>query len=883
MRIGMLAVLLVSLLALPILGATTLNDSSCDIALQPAATLLVPYFEVAVNEDVSTAKTTLITITNVSHEPQIANVTLWTNLDRPVLNFPVFLTGYDVQALNLYELLVQGFIAPPNGTSSATTPGRRSLPNQGNPRFLPSAAQACSRGTIPFVLPAAIRQDVLNAFTTGRIAGCTEPVAVPQPGLATGYITIDLVATCTPENALSPAYWDVLLYDNVLTGDWEIVAPNRATGNYAEGNPMVHIRAVPEGGNAGSAVQTTLPFTFYDRLLPEGKRRTDRRQPLPSAFVARYIEGGATAFATELLIWREARTGASPACGDLAANQAVMAEIVRFDERENPTARWGTDGTFPVAGSVGTATTFFPPLVDDVGGWIYLNLNNGGSSAYSAASRYDLVTDSSTVRGLRQSQAWVTTRMAAEGRYAVAFDSTALGNGCTPAPASPTMASVGATLQPIGPAPERASDVLPVGNVTHRNDDSCDIALLPAATLLLPHFRVEANSLPSHATTTLITIINTSSQPQIARATIWTDWAYPVLTFDIFLTGYDVQAINLYDLIVNGRLPGSGSHVSPSGARSVAGNPRFLDSARSNCASLPSSIPAPLAESVRRALQIGLLPGSCGNTRIGGANGDDAAGYMTVDLVATCSAKSPRAPGAADELLFDNVLTGDYQIVDPTPRTGNFAYGAPLVHIRAIPEGGSAGEMAQVNLPRTFYERLYGESRRDRRQPLPSTFAARYIQAGSTSFLTAFAIWREAGTTQPGNGCFGQSDNGDMQPFEIVRFDERENPTTAASGNFFGLPDIEVMLPASSLVASSSAKFPPLESGDVGGWMYLNLALPVVGSNSPLPNQAWVVTTMAAEGRYGVAFDATALGNGCSAPRGESGELGIGIPIGPSN
>ena len=62
----------------------------------------------------------------------------------------------------------------------------------------------------------------------------------------------------------------------------------------ASGNPMVHIRAVPEGGPAHSNPGTNLPFTFYDRFNLGGdtlgagvpytsgaNRLIDRRQPLP--------------------------------------------------------------------------------------------------------------------------------------------------------------------------------------------------------------------------------------------------------------------------------------------------------------------------------------------------------------------------------------------------------------------------------------------------------------------------------------------------------------------------------------------------------------------------------------------------------------------------
>jgi hypothetical protein len=67
----LLAVLL-TVAALRTHAATVHNDDSCDIATLPAATLLVPYFEVDVFNEPSRAKTTLFTITNTSPRAQIA-------------------------------------------------------------------------------------------------------------------------------------------------------------------------------------------------------------------------------------------------------------------------------------------------------------------------------------------------------------------------------------------------------------------------------------------------------------------------------------------------------------------------------------------------------------------------------------------------------------------------------------------------------------------------------------------------------------------------------------------------------------------------------------------------------------------------------------------
>src|SRR5438874_490658 len=75
------------------------------------------------------------------------------------------------------------------------------------------------------------------------------------------------------------------------------------------------------------------------------------------------------------------------------------------------------------------------------------------------------------------------------------------------------------------------------------NDDSCDIGVAPAATLLLPYFEVDFVSTARTAQTTLFTVTNVSRLPQVAHVTLWTDWAYPALNFNLYLTPYGVQSI----------------------------------------------------------------------------------------------------------------------------------------------------------------------------------------------------------------------------------------------------------------------------------------------------------------------------------------------------
>jgi hypothetical protein len=266
-----------------------------------------------------------------------------------------------------------------------------------------------------------------------------------------------------------------VLFDNVLIGDYQDVNPNPATGNYAGGNPMVHIRAIPEGGPAGSIPGTNLPYTFYDRYtatVPQTLPRTvDRRQPLPVTFGARYINGGTGAFNTNYKIWREGITGPSSTLCAVSANGALaVAEIVRFDEHENASTLVGGPIISPVivggislpeASATATSSSNYPPMPasGDVGGWMYLNLSNGGSATVYSTARPGFSGPGTAVPAgnVRQSQNWVIVSMFAEGRYSVDFDAAWLGNGCSVAP------PIGVATAPIGPTGNNVGGVYQQG------------------------------------------------------------------------------------------------------------------------------------------------------------------------------------------------------------------------------------------------------------------------------------------------------------------------------------------------------------------------------------------------------------------------------------
>lgn len=221
MRSCCVVFLLLFVCALP---ADADNDSSCDIGIAPAATLLLPYFEVDVAHPGAPARTTIFTITNVSAQPQIAHVTLWTDWGSAIVGFNVSLTPYGTQSINLADVFARG--------------------------LLPQT-------TIPLSALDTLRQ----IFTTGVHSMCTSRIGGTHVNVI-GFATADVVATPT-RNFPGPAYFTSdVRFDNVLIGDYAIVD----RGVEAAGSSMVHIRAVPEGGPAGTNVATNLPFTFYDHF-----------------------------------------------------------------------------------------------------------------------------------------------------------------------------------------------------------------------------------------------------------------------------------------------------------------------------------------------------------------------------------------------------------------------------------------------------------------------------------------------------------------------------------------------------------------------------------------------------------------------------------------
>ncbi len=419
------------------------------------------------------------------------------------------------------------------------------------------------------------------------------------------------------------------------------------------------------------------------------------------------------------------------------------------------------------------------------------------------------------------------------------------------------------------------ASALTAGAVTRNNDDSCDIGVTPAATLLLPYFEVDI--LDPDGEVTIFTITNVTNLDRIARVTLWTDYAVPVLTFNIELTGYAVQSINLYDVLARGVLLPEASS---------AAHGRYSDpNPAGTCEGLRRTVPREQVVRMQHAFHEGIIPDLgtgdfCYNV---GNEHDNAVGYATVDLVHNCSTNDPFAEEYwSEDLAFDNVLIGDYQQVHSA---NDFAQGSPMVHIRAIPEGGTAAERIahpdeyRTSFPRTFYGLLQPSNvpKLDSRQPLPSVFAARWVSQSGTPFNTWFKIWRE-GRTGRDVTCATHDDNVTVLA-EVVTFDDAEN-AVGALGRTPGLPvEDDRYLAATSMTSVRDGDIIPQPvTGAVSGWVYLNLDN---FHREALARGSWVVTSMRSEGRYSVDMDAAALGNGCSPPTPDSEVTRGNVVIGP--
>lgn len=369
--------------------------------------------------------------------------------------------------------------------------------------------------------------------------------------------------------------------------------------------------------------------------------------------------------------------------------------------------------------------------------------------------------------------------------------------------------------------------------------DNCVVGNSPAATLLFPYFEVDLAD-PSGRTTLLSIGTVAGAPPWLARVTLWTEWGIPSFAFNLYLSGADIQTINLRDIFLGGRAPTTGP-----GADAFPGcNP-----------TLGAAIAIPLLQGTHTGAKIF---DACYSQ---GAQGPTVAtGYVTVDAALRCPAPDgggAPTPASGSSYFWGasaiaatsanaNVLWGDWYLVTPGEA---FATGFSAIGIHADPEYFGLGDY-------TFYGRFLSFKGDDRRRPLPSTYYHRFLRGGVFSGSTQIFVWRDtrratvhpASCPNPTDTCASAACEPDWMPLGedlIVAFDEAGHSTLFDNTDYFGL-------------ATQRVDVAVIPQGNSFGFLRLDL-----DRANGLPSQAWVGYEARASGLFAVGIEGTPVDDMC--------------------
>lgn len=447
-----LAVAAVLALASPAFAIT------CTVDQRPAATLLVPYFQVSYDTNgvlVSTgpdARDTIVTIANASAAPMIAHVNVFNRESVLVLDFNVALTGFDVQAMRMSDIISGNLPDTVNSSGGDTCQRNANAAVYPNPDgflrvrpLVPATGQDNSQATTHYT----------QAFNLGIITGLRTNCAGTVEPNAIGYIIIDHVNYCNLSDPTDPNYYynDAIGMENNLWGEI-IFTSGEGIPTYAMST--VNIEADASIGAAAQLLQ--LPVRSFDarywnplnefppNACPNcgsGNPNTDlllsapwdigfgdQREPLGLRWASRWF-AAAGALTTNFRVWR-AGTKNNGTC--LVGEPVVTLRF--YDEQENTTSQGVCPSpcsnptfNFPLETQQRNIADFLTPA-GAVAGWVqldFLNLGGGGT-----------VLD----------QAWVDYSF--EG--ATAFESILVpGTQLDPSTCNPEGSSIQGLTQPITP------------------------------------------------------------------------------------------------------------------------------------------------------------------------------------------------------------------------------------------------------------------------------------------------------------------------------------------------------------------------------------------------------------------------------------------------
>jgi len=380
---------------------------------------------------------------------------------------------------------------------------------------------------------------------------------------------------------------------------------------------------------------------------------------------------------------------------------------------------------------------------------------------------------------------------------------------------------------------------------------------VPAASLLFPFVVFDYNN-PTAGMNTVINITNTAPEAQIVKVELWSDYSFPIVGFNIVLSGYDTQVFQARDilhygqlpvtgtagaLIVDGPLPVDDGPVSGIDAPWIGGVMPDPDGtstlASTRCPPTSPAYPGNYASGLS-ASGLATIEFYLTASQAGARMHDDCFGntyflpepdwwelhdtsqptwfYITADVVWECNNLFPDQPTYwASQAMYENVLIGQVFWIYMEDGEEQFLSGN-AVHIEADLQIGSVGTLDGMGNPITHYYRYSTRNfvASDYREPLPTSWIVPYYGVGGSA-MTYLRAWK--GSTfyadtidlyVPG-GYTGTYLAYDCWPYTYYAWDEDEMVVTSLPGppppvlgpNLLPLGTQEIPVDELNLAASS--------------------------------------------------------------------------------
>lgn len=354
--------------------ASAQTDVDCLVGPGLGATLLVPYFEVDL--DNPSGLTTIISVNNGLDSETMARVTLWTDWGVPTFGFDLYIPDFGVVPINMRDVMAGR--VPSTGDGS-------NLRDFDNCETTPPV--------YPNPLLSSTDRDQLRADHTGVLGPRFSSCAGNNNGdnIARGYITIDSTGSCIPAEIDPEVTPEAGRYfkegglglannDNRLWGDVIYIDP---VNNSAQGSEAIALWADAERFNG-----TNRP-TFYGRLRSFDAK--DDRVPLPTLWNQRFLNGGPFQGGADLIVFRNPQTSIATAeCGSKPPQIPLDAQLKALDESGDNLVNVSITGLLGLVTQRTAVDDFNIPydagwlqLDSTLGAWVQPTLSAG--SLFSAA------------------------------------------------------------------------------------------------------------------------------------------------------------------------------------------------------------------------------------------------------------------------------------------------------------------------------------------------------------------------------------------------------------------------------------------------------------------------------------------------------------------